>query len=97
AAIMIAIELTLIVEKPHAVLFVGIILGLGLTMRFVSKSVLPARAKRRAAAVFRDVCEAGGRDLVRLVCAAVERAVWDGGRAADAGRGCRGAGRVRGC
>jgi len=46
AAIMIAIELTLAIEKPHALLFVGIILTLGLSMRFFTKSYLPARARR---------------------------------------------------
>jgi amino acid transporter/nucleotide-binding universal stress UspA family protein len=46
AAAMIAIELTLAYEKPHALIFVGIILAVGLGARAFTKSYLPARAKR---------------------------------------------------
>jgi amino acid transporter/nucleotide-binding universal stress UspA family protein len=46
AAVMIAIELTLAVQKLHALIFVGIILAVGLGARFFTKSYLPARAKR---------------------------------------------------
>src|SRR3954453_5783065 len=41
---MIAMELTLAVEKPHALMFVAIILLAGLSMRFVTKTYLPRRA-----------------------------------------------------
>jgi amino acid transporter/nucleotide-binding universal stress UspA family protein len=46
AAVMIAIELTLAVQKLHALIFVGIILAAGLGARAFTKSYLPARAKR---------------------------------------------------
>ncbi len=46
AAVMIAIELTLAVEKPHALIFVGIILAVGLGARAFTRSYLPARARR---------------------------------------------------
>lgn len=45
AVVMIAIELTLAVNKPHALIFVGIILGVGLGARFFTKSYLPARRR----------------------------------------------------
>jgi amino acid transporter len=45
AAIMIAIELTLAVEKPSALLFAGGVLIVGLSLRFVTTSWLPGRAK----------------------------------------------------
>ncbi len=61
AVIMIVIEMTLAVEKPPALVFVGIILLIGLGARFFTKSYLPARARakasltpeQRAAPVFR--------------------------------------------
>lgn len=49
AAVMIAIEMTLAVGKPAALLFVLIILGGGMGLRFVTRTWLPARAARRAA------------------------------------------------
>jgi len=49
AAVMIAIELTLAVQKPHALLFVSIILLVGMGARFFTKSYLPARARMRVA------------------------------------------------
>ncbi len=51
AAVMIAMELTLAVQKPHALGFVAIVLGVGLGARFFTKSYLPARrlAKLRKA------------------------------------------------
>jgi hypothetical protein len=49
AGVMIAIELTLAVEKPLALTFALVILGVGLTMRFFTKSYLPARARARTA------------------------------------------------
>ena len=48
AAIMIAIELTLAIQKPHALIFVGIILGVGLGARLITKTYLPARARMKA-------------------------------------------------
>jgi amino acid transporter/nucleotide-binding universal stress UspA family protein len=48
AAVMIAIELTLAVEKPHALYFVVIILAVGLGARLFTKSYLPARARMKA-------------------------------------------------
>ncbi len=48
AAVMIAIEFTLAIEKPHALIFVGIILGIGLGARFFTKTYLPVRARARA-------------------------------------------------
>jgi len=48
AAIMVAIEMTLSVEKPSALLFAGSVLGIGLSMRFVTKTVMPARARKAA-------------------------------------------------
>jgi nucleotide-binding universal stress UspA family protein len=48
ASVMIAIELTLAVEKTHALIFVSVILVTGLSMRFFTKSYLPARARMRA-------------------------------------------------
>jgi len=45
AAVMIAIELTLAVEKPLALEFVAVILALGLGARYYTKSYLPARAR----------------------------------------------------
>jgi amino acid transporter/nucleotide-binding universal stress UspA family protein len=61
AAVMIAIELTLAIQKPPALIFVGIILLVGLGARFVTKTYLPARARayekltpeQRAAPIFR--------------------------------------------
>ena len=61
AAVMIAIEMTLAVEKPPALIFVCIILLIGLGARYLTKSYLPARARalerltpeQRAAPVFR--------------------------------------------
>jgi amino acid transporter len=50
AAIMIAIELTLCIEKPSALLFAGSVLAIGLGLRFMSKTVLPARARALAPA-----------------------------------------------
>ena len=44
AVAMISIESTLVVQKPHAVIFVGAILLIGLSARFFTKTVLPARA-----------------------------------------------------
>lgn len=49
AAVMIAIELTLAWEKPSALVFAGSVLALGLGLRFVTKTFLPARARRMAA------------------------------------------------
>src|SRR5205823_6000278 len=48
AAIMIVIELTLAIQKPHALVFVAVILGLGLGARFITKAYLPARARMKA-------------------------------------------------
>ncbi len=45
AAVMIAIEITLAVEKIPALVFVLIILAIGLGARFFTKSYLPARAR----------------------------------------------------
>jgi nucleotide-binding universal stress UspA family protein len=45
AAIMVAIELTLCIEKPSALAFAGSVLAIGLGLRFVGKTVLPARAR----------------------------------------------------
>ena len=45
AAVMIAIELTLAVQKWHALVFVSIILVIGLGMRLFTKWYLPARAR----------------------------------------------------
>jgi amino acid transporter len=47
AVAMIAIEATLVVQKPHAVVFVGAILLLGLGARFFTKTFLPARARSK--------------------------------------------------
>jgi amino acid transporter/nucleotide-binding universal stress UspA family protein len=58
AAAMIAIELTLAYEKPHALIFVGIILAVGLGARAFTKSYLPARAKRMGE--FEAAAKAGG-------------------------------------
>jgi nucleotide-binding universal stress UspA family protein len=49
AAIMIAIELTLCIEKPSALAFAGSVLLIGLGLRFMSKTVLPARVRALAA------------------------------------------------
>ncbi len=49
AAIMVAIELTLCIEKPSALTFAGSVLVIGLGLRYVSKTVLPARARALAA------------------------------------------------
>jgi amino acid transporter/nucleotide-binding universal stress UspA family protein len=48
ASIMIAIELTLAVQKPHALIFVGIILAFGLGARYITRSYLPARKRAPA-------------------------------------------------
>jgi amino acid transporter len=50
AAVMVAIELTLAVEKPSALVFAGSVLVIGLGVRFVGKTLLPARARALAAA-----------------------------------------------
>jgi amino acid transporter/nucleotide-binding universal stress UspA family protein len=60
AAIMVAIELTLCIEKPSALAFAGSVLAIGLGLRFVGKTVLPARARAlvalaRGAAEFRAI------------------------------------------
>jgi nucleotide-binding universal stress UspA family protein len=47
AAVMVAIELTLAVQKWHALVFVVVILAVGLGMRLLTKSYLPARAKMK--------------------------------------------------
>lgn len=49
AAIMIAIEITLAIGKPSALAFAATVLGAGLGLRFVTKTYLPARARRKAA------------------------------------------------
>jgi amino acid transporter/nucleotide-binding universal stress UspA family protein len=66
AAVMVAMELTLAVEKPHALFFVGIILVAGLSMRFFTKSYLPRRAaaKARAAAEAARARAAAGETAV---------------------------------
>jgi amino acid transporter len=46
AAVMIAIELTLAVQKLHAVIFVAIILAVGLGARMFTRFYLPTRARR---------------------------------------------------
>ncbi len=46
AVAMIAIESTLVIQKPHAVIFVGAILVIGLGMRFVTKTILPAQRRQ---------------------------------------------------
>jgi amino acid transporter/nucleotide-binding universal stress UspA family protein len=48
ALVMIAMELTLAVEKPHALLFVGIVLAVGLGVREITRRHLPARARATA-------------------------------------------------
>jgi nucleotide-binding universal stress UspA family protein len=50
AAVMIAMELTLAVQKPHALGFVLAVLGVGLGARFTTKTYLPRRARRLARA-----------------------------------------------
>jgi nucleotide-binding universal stress UspA family protein len=63
AAIMLAIEVTLAVQKPHALIFVGVILTVGLSARFFTKVYLPARRRaeakltpeQRAAPTFRGI------------------------------------------
>lgn len=50
AAVMIAIELSLAYQKPHALAFVLAVLGVGLGARFMTKSYLPRRARRLARA-----------------------------------------------
>jgi amino acid transporter len=49
AAIMVAIELTLCIEKPAALAFAGSVLAIGLGLRFLTKTLLPARARALAA------------------------------------------------
>lgn len=48
AAVMIAMELTLAIQKPHALVFILIILGIGLGARLFTKNYLPARALQKA-------------------------------------------------
>ena len=48
AAVMVAIELTLAVQKIHALIFVSIILAIGLGARLFTKTYLPARARMKA-------------------------------------------------
>jgi amino acid transporter len=63
AAVMIAIEITLAVQKLPALIFVSVILAVGLGARFFTKSYLPARARmiagpsaaERARAIYRGV------------------------------------------
>jgi amino acid transporter/nucleotide-binding universal stress UspA family protein len=65
AAVMIAIELTLAVRKPHALIFAGIILGVGLGARFVTKSYLPARARKGARpTTAEELARVGGAEVV---------------------------------
>jgi amino acid transporter len=47
AAVMIAIELTLCVEKPSALLFAGSVLVIGLGLRYLTRTVLPAWSRSR--------------------------------------------------
>jgi amino acid transporter/nucleotide-binding universal stress UspA family protein len=61
AAVMLAMELTLAVQKPHALMFVGIILGVGLGARFVTKSYLPARGRAKAGPTPEQVREGRSR------------------------------------
>ena len=68
AVVMIAIELTLAWQKPHAVAFVGLILAVGLGARFVTKVYLPARAKAK---VKRATAEAIGLSKEEAVLAAL--------------------------
>ena len=68
AVVMIAIELTLAWQKPHAVAFVALILGVGLGARFVTKVYLPARAKAREK---RTTAEAVGLSKEEAVLAAL--------------------------
>jgi nucleotide-binding universal stress UspA family protein len=49
AAVMVAIEITLAIGKPSALVFAVSVLGAGLGLRFITKSYLPARAARKAA------------------------------------------------
>ena len=66
---MIAIEGTLVVQKPHAVAFVALpILVVGLGARFVTKVYLPARAKAREKRV---TAEAVGLSKEEAVLAAL--------------------------
>jgi amino acid transporter/nucleotide-binding universal stress UspA family protein len=51
AVVMIAMELTLAIQKPHALVFILIILGVGLGARLFTKSYLPARALQKARAL----------------------------------------------
>ncbi len=61
AAVMIAMEITLAIQKLHALLFVSIVLAVGLGARFVTKTWLPARRRafqqltpeERAAPIYR--------------------------------------------
>jgi amino acid transporter len=55
AAVMIAIELTLCVEKPSALLFAGGVLTTGLALRFLTKTVLPSWSRARQLAAARAV------------------------------------------
>jgi amino acid transporter/nucleotide-binding universal stress UspA family protein len=48
AGLMIAIEITLAAQKLPALIFVAIILAVGLSARFFTKSYLPARARMKA-------------------------------------------------
>ncbi|MGN6369780.1 MAG: amino acid permease [Phycisphaerae bacterium] len=68
ALVMIAIELTLAWQKPHAVIFVGIILATGLTGRFITKVYLPSRARAREK---RATAEAVGLSKEEAVLAAL--------------------------
>jgi amino acid transporter len=47
AVAMIAIESTLVIQKPHAVIFVLAILVVGLGARYVNQTLLPARARAK--------------------------------------------------
>ena len=69
ALAMIAIELTLAWQKPHAVAFVGLILVLGLGARFVTKVYLPASGRSRTEK--RAVAEALGVSKEEAVLAAL--------------------------
>jgi len=59
AAVMIAIELTLCVEKPSALLFAGGVLTIGLSLRYLTKTVLPAWSRSRQLATQKALATAG--------------------------------------
>jgi amino acid transporter len=57
ALIMAAIETTLAIGKPHALLFAGGVLGAGLFARVMTKSILPRTIAKRKAQIAKEIAQ----------------------------------------